>query len=121
MKRVTSRLLASFLMFSFFKYNHSFFNGYRFYRHKADKDWSDLAQEAEYGNALVIKKEKYFLFSYPKGSDKSGYEEIDFMTLNWRVGANCPFEADKLLISKHRQECPSDIVEDQFLTKFYLE
>ena len=81
-KRVTSRLLASFLMFSFFKYDHSFFNGCRYYRHKADKDWSDLAQEAEYGHAPIIKKEKYFLFSYPEGSDKSSYEEIDFQTLN---------------------------------------
>ena len=105
----------------FFKYDHSFFKGHRFYRRNANREWSDLVREAEYGNTPVIKKEKYFLFSYPEGRDISAYEEIDFQELKWRTGTNCPVSADKLLIPINRQKCPPDILNNQFMTKCFME
>ena len=105
----------------FFKYDHSFFKGHRFYRRNANQEWSDLVREAEYGNTPVIKKEKYFLFSYPEGRDTSAYEEIDFQKLKWRTGTNCPVSADRLLIPSNRQKCPPDILDNQFMTKCILE
>ena len=105
----------------FFKYDHSFFKGHRFYRRNANQEWSDLVREAEYGNNPVIKKEKYFLFSYPEGRDTSAYEEIDFQKLKWRTGTNCSVSADRLLIPSNRQKCPPDILDNQFMTKCVLE
>ena len=105
----------------FFKYEHSFFKGHRFYRRNANQEWSDLVSEAEYGNIPVIKKEKYFLFSYPEGRDTSAYEEIDFQNLKWRTGTNCSVSADRLLIPRNRQKCPPDILHNQFMTKCFLE
>ena len=105
----------------FFKYDHSFFSGHKFYRRNANREWSDLVEEAEYGNLPVIKKEKYFLSSYPEGRDTSAYEEIDFQELKWRTGTNCPVSADALLIFSSRQKCPRDILHNQFITKCFLE
>mgnify|MGYP003330944555 FL=1 len=104
----------------FFRYDYSFFIGHRFYRRKANQEWSDLVREAQHGNAPTIKKEKYFLFSYPEGEKTSGYEEIDFLTGNWRMGANCPVEAHKLLTAANRQKCPPDILDNQFVTTCFL-